>query len=297
MNTVLILGATGRFGRNAGEAFEKAGWRVRRFDRKTDTLDHAARGVDVIVQAWNPAYQDWEKQVMAMQPAVHKAALDNDATVIIPGNVYVFGAQTPSPWSHTSPYQASNILGRIRIEMENSYRKAGVKTIVLRAGDYIDTLPSGNWFDMIMAKKLGKGVFTYPGRSDIEHAWGYLPDVARAAVLLAEKRDQLERFTDVNFPGYTLSGQQLVELIARIRGHEVRLKPFSYLPIIALKPFVKMFRHLDEMKYLWTTPHRLDGTLFNALLPGFEHTPVEVALAKATAFAPQPQNAPQHATA
>ena len=47
--TVLILGPTGKFGRNATLAFEKAGWSVRRFDRKSDTLDMAARGVDVIV--------------------------------------------------------------------------------------------------------------------------------------------------------------------------------------------------------------------------------------------------------
>ncbi len=35
--TVLILGATGRFGRNTGDAFRAAGWTVRAFDRKTMT--------------------------------------------------------------------------------------------------------------------------------------------------------------------------------------------------------------------------------------------------------------------
>ena len=109
--TVLVLGPTGRFGRNAATAFENAGWQVRRFDRKIDTLETAARGVDVIVQAWNPPYQHWQAQVLAMQPAVHRAALDNDTTVIIPGNVYVFGGKTPAPWSPTSPHHATNLLG------------------------------------------------------------------------------------------------------------------------------------------------------------------------------------------
>ncbi|MCP4818375.1 MAG: epimerase, partial [Shimia sp.] len=42
--TVLILGANGRFGRNAAIAFENAGWTVRRFDRSKDTLRQAVHG-------------------------------------------------------------------------------------------------------------------------------------------------------------------------------------------------------------------------------------------------------------
>ena len=52
--TVLILGASGRFGRNAAQAFADAGWQVHRFDRRSDDLMQAVRGVDVIVNAWNP---------------------------------------------------------------------------------------------------------------------------------------------------------------------------------------------------------------------------------------------------
>ena len=40
--TVLILGPTGRLGRNAALAFESAGWEVRRYDRAKDTLWDAA---------------------------------------------------------------------------------------------------------------------------------------------------------------------------------------------------------------------------------------------------------------
>ena len=61
--TVLILGASGRFGRNAARAFRAAGWTVRGFDRQTDTLEQAARGMDVIVNAWNPLYPDWARQL------------------------------------------------------------------------------------------------------------------------------------------------------------------------------------------------------------------------------------------
>ncbi|MGH1576736.1 epimerase [Planktotalea sp.] len=288
--TVLILGASGKFGGHAALAFESSGWNVRRFDRTSDSLDTAARGVDVIVNAWNMNYSQWAKQQLTIQPAVHRAALANDATVIIPGNVYVFGEQTPAPWSNTSPYRAQNPLGRLRIEMEQGYRDAGVRTIVLRAGDYLDTKASGNWFDKILVSSLKKGVLTYPGNPSIDHAWGYLPDLARASVELSEKRNELARFTDVCFPGYTLSGQELANALASVRGQDVRIKQMAWWPLRLLSPFVAEMKHLIEMSYLWRTPHSLDATHFDALLPDFEMTPLEDALRRASAFVDATKN-------
>jgi nucleoside-diphosphate-sugar epimerase len=279
--TALILGANGRFGRAAAIAFETAGWTVRRFDRKADTLPDAAIGADVIVNAWNPLYTDWARDVPRFTRQVIDAARASGATVIVPGNVYVFGADAPDTFSETTPHAAQNHLGRIRIEMEAAYRSAGVRTIILRAGDFIDTDASGNWFDIILTKNLGKGVFTYPGRPDIPHAWAYLPDAGRAAVALAEMRDRLAVFEDVPFPGFTLTGREIQAGLARATGRKLRLKKMSYLPIWAVAPFWRMGRRILEMRYLWSKPHHLDGSKFRRLLPDFRPTPVETALASA----------------
>lgn len=279
--TVLILGSNGRFGHHAALAFEAAGWTVRRFDRNTDDLNKASLGVDVIVNAWNPLYTQWASQVPNQTAQICDVAKRNHATVIVPGNVYVFGSQTPAPWSEKSTYAAENPLGQIRIKMEETYRNAGVKTIVLRAGDYLDTRKSGNWFDQIMTKKLNKGVFTYPGNPDIPHAWAFLPDVCRAAVQLAEKRTELPEFCDVPFPGYTLTGTEIAGLVDQSVEGSVRLKQMSWWPIQAMSAVWPMGRKLVEMRFLWNTPHWLDESQFNALLPGFEHTPPQQALALA----------------
>lgn len=287
--TILILGPTGRFGRNTALAFENAGWAVRRFNRKTDTLETQARGVDVIVNGWHPAYSRWEAEVMAMQPQIHRAALANDATVIIPGNVYVFGEHTPAPWSDKTPYRATNPLGKIRIALEQSYRDAGVRTVVLRAGDYLDTEASGNWFDKIMAPSLRKGVLTFPGKINVARAYAFLPDVGRAAVELSEKRNTLDRFTDVCFPGYTLSAEQMSQSLARARGHGVRIKEMSWLPLRLVWPFMPDMKHIFEMRYIWNTPHSLDGARFKALLPDFKTTSPEEALRQASSFVVLPK--------
>ena len=286
--TVLVLGPTGRFGRNAALAFENAGWNVHRFDRKTDDLDTEARGVQVIVNGWHPPYSKWAAEALQMQPAIHRAALANDATVIIPGNVYNFGETTPAPWSDTTPHLAQNSLGKIRIDLEQGYRDAGVRTIVLRAGDYLDTSASGNWFDKIMAPSLKKGVFTFPGQPEIKRAYGFLPDVARAAVALSEKRDAFPRLIHVPFPGFTLIAAQIAAHLANARGQDVRIKQMAWWPLRLAWPFMADIKFLFEMRYIWNTPHSLDGARFHELLPEFKETPVEDALRQAAEFVPLP---------
>lgn len=278
---VLILGATGRFGRACSSAFSKTGWDVRHFDRNSGDLTQAAIGAQVIVNGWNPAYPDWAVQVPDLHAQVIGAARVSGATVIVPGNVYVFGADTMRPWSENSPHGAKNPLGKIRVEMEAAYRRSGVQTILLRAGDFLDTQASGNWFDMILIKELAKGKFTYPGNPEIPHAWAYLPDLARAAVALAEQRQDLPVYTDVPYSGYTLTGQEMLAAVNQLITRPVLLKPMAWWQLHLAKPFWAMGRCLLEMRYLWDTAHRLDGMLFETLLPGFHQTPMDVALASA----------------
>ncbi|MEX0308264.1 MAG: epimerase [Ruegeria sp.] len=283
--TALILGANGRFGRNASQAFSNAGWAVRRFDRRNDELRTAARGADVIVNAWNPPYPDWARQVPDLHRQVIDVASEHDLTVIVPGNVYVFGADTPGPWSSETPHLARNPLGRIRIEMEEAYRASSVRTIMLRAGDFIDTTASGNWFDQIMIKRLQRGRFVYPGNPDIPHAWAYLPDLTRAAAALADMRSELPRYCDVPFAGYTVTGNDMAQILSLVTGQSVEIKQMAWWQLQLARPFWRLAPHLIEMRYLWDTPHQLDDRFFSELLPGFVCTELSEAMRNAI---PQP---------
>lgn len=279
--TVLIAGASGRFGAHASTAFERAGWQVRRFDRAHDTMMEAARGVDVIVNAQNPPnYRNWETEIPRITSDVIAAAKAHGATVLVPGNVYNFGLQ-PGPWSDATPHSANTGKGKVRAEMERAYRASGVPTIILRAGDFIDTRASGTWLDLVILKSLSKGKFVYPGADDAAHAWAYLPDLARAAVELANKRAELERFCDVAFPGFAVTGREMAAAFSDVIGRELKVSRMGWWPIRVASPFWSLGRSLLEMRYLWDHAHWLDGGRFDALLPGFEMTPLGDALASA----------------
>ncbi|PQO24590.1 epimerase [Rhodobacteraceae bacterium WD3A24] len=279
--TALILGGSGRFGRATAEAFAKAGWHLRRFDRARDSLPEAAMGADIIVNGWNPPYHRWAAELPGLTAQVIEAARASGARVIIPGNVYVFGAGSGPVLSESAPHAAANPLGRLRTRMEAAFRAAGVPTLVVRAGDFLDTRASGNWFDMVLTKRLDRGRLTYPGPLDVPHAWAYLPDMARAAVELAERRETLRTFEDVPFPGYTLTGRELAAALARASGRPVRARRMAWWPLRLARPVWPLASGLLEMRYLWAMPHRLDGDRLARLLPEFRNTPLDVALASA----------------
>ena len=279
--TVLVLGASGRFGGAAAHAFHAAGWEVRRFDRSRDRLPDAALGADVIVNGWNPPYGAWADTLPGLTEQVIAAAKASGATVIQAANVYVYGDRLPAVLGPDTPHAATNPLGRLRIEMEAALRASGVQVLLLRAGDFIGPEPSGNWFDRVIAAKLDRNRLVWPGDPDVAHAWAWLPDLGRAAVALAERRETLGRFEDIGFPGYTLSGREIAALIGRARGREPEIKRMSWLPVRLAAPFWKDGRGLLEMRYLWDRPHRIDGARLDAIAQGFATTPPEQAFAEA----------------
>lgn len=280
--TALILGPSGRFSRHMADAMTRHGWDVRRFNRSTDTLPDAAIGADLIVNGWHPPYLQWADMVPALTAQVIGAAKASGATVMIPGNVYVYGEDVPKVMAPDTPHRATHPLGQIRRTMEAAYRDAGVKTVVLRAGDFLDTEASGNWFDMIIAAKIGRGKLSYPGPLDTVHAWAFLPDLAEAGAALAEGLADLPTFTEFTFEGFSMTGAEMAQAITRATGKPITAKRMSWMPIQIAKPFWKEAKPLLEMRYLWQNLHRLDGSALAKQVPEFTPTPLDDALRQAT---------------
>lgn len=277
--TALILGASGKIGRHFTKAFRDAGWLTRAYTRGSD-MNAAAQGCDVIVNGLNPpAYHDWETLLPAITRQVIGAAKTSGATVLFPGNVYVYGAQ-PGPWSEATPHKPCSRKGAIRAQIEAQYKAAEVQTIILRAGDFLEAEIGDSHVDMVYLRAFSKGVVTAFGDPDVERAHAWLPDMARAAVMLAQMRADLPRFTDIPFPGLTFSTAQLADGLARQSGRKLTVKPFPWWLFSVTAPVWELAREMKEMRYLFNTPHRLSGARLAQLLPDFLPTPFEQVLAE-----------------
>ncbi len=271
--TVLIIGASGKIGRHARTAFERAGWTVRAYDRNAGDMARQARGAEVIVNGLNPPnYHNWATLIPQITFQVIDAARSSGATVIVPGNLYVFG-DTAGVWSETTPHRPTSRKGHIRARMEQTYARSGVQTILLRAGDFISGTPGDTDLMGVMhLRNLRRGVITALGPADTMHAFGYLPDWAECAVRLAEKRADLPVWTDVCLGGANFTMNDLASVLAETLGRPLRVKEFGWWQMRLAAPVWELARELQEMRYLWSTPHSLDQSKLRALLPDFRNT-------------------------
>lgn len=296
--TVLILGANGRLGRAAAAAFAAAGWRVLAQARRalaekhpglqpilceaSDTeavLKACAGGVDVIVHGWNPPYTDWEKQVPLLTESALQIARRTGALLMLPGNVYNFGRALPAVLDEDTPQQPSTSKAAIRIALEQRLQAAsaeGVRSVVIRAGDFIGGAGPGTWFDLVIASKLVQGRFTYPGPMQLAHAWAWLPDLARVFVAVAERRTGLAPFEVLHYAGLTLTGCELHAACERALDRPLQVKQLPWWLLRLAGPVAPMLRALVEMRYLWQRPHRLQQRRLEQLLGNVPQAGVDV---------------------
>ena len=303
--TVLILGARGRFGLAAAQAFADAGWRVLGQKRpgddqpndpriewlgidlnNTQALAAAARGAAVVVHALNPAYthKAWRAQVAPMMAAAIAVTRVLDATLMVPGNVYNFGASMPAVLREDTPQVAQTIKGQVRIAMEAQLQRSGVRGVVIRAGDFFGS-GRGTWFDAAIVKDIQKGVFTYPGPRDVATPWAYLPDLARTFVAVALKRAQLRPFEVFHFAGHNITAQQWLDALDPLARAQAWVKPGAHLkrrmlpwPLLRLGAwFVPTWAALVEMHYLWRSSYALANDKLTALIGPEPHTPLALA--------------------
>ena len=322
MNTALVLGITGGIGGEIALALLRRGWRVRALHRnpasvavpeemrgkiewisgdamKRDDVIAAAQGVSTIVHAVNPPkYNNWAGLVLPMLDNTIAAARAHRARVVLPGTIYNFGIDAFPVLSEYSPQTPHTRKGRIRVEMEKRLREAaplGVRTLIVRAGDYFGPRAGNNWFaqGLLAGSTQVRRVF-YPGPRELGHSWAYLPDVAETVARLLEADDRLEPFAVFHFRGHWLPrGVEMAETICRVAGLGTkRIYSFPWWALRLAAPFVEVCREMLEMRYLWRVAAELDNTKLLSVIGVEPHTPLEEAVTAAlthrtTASAPE----------
>ncbi len=300
--TALVLGATGGIGGAVARRLLAGGWQVRALVRDParaglmagvrwiggDALDRAAvvaaaDGARLIVHAVNPpGYRDWSTLVLPMLDNTIAAARSSGARVLLPGNVYNYGAGAPQPLREDTSQQPSSRKGAIRVEMERRLRDAGVKALVVRAGDFFGPRSGNSWFSQgVITPGRPVRAVTNPGDAGVGHAWAYLPDVADTMVRLAEQEPRLGVFECFHFRGHwDADGSALLAAVRRVCGDEsIKDRRLPWLALRLLSPFVTVFREMAEMRYLWRAPFELDNARLVRFLGAEPHTPLDEAIA------------------
>ncbi len=299
----LVIGAAGGIGGETAAALSRHGWAVRGLTRRpqpahpqidwipgdamnADDVLRAAQGVQLIVHAANPpGYRDWDKLVLPMIDNTIAAAKAVGARIVLPGTIYNYGPDAFPLLGETSPQHPLTRKGAIRAEMEKRLKAAadnGAPVLIMRAGDFFGPRMTGNSnFSSAMIQQGGpvKRILEVAD-TGIGHAWAYLPDLAEAIARVLDRADKLGGFDVFHFAGHYLATGEMAQAIKTATGNpRLRVWPFPWLLVLALQPFVRLFRELAEMRYLWRTSIALDGRKLAAFLgDALPATPLDVAV-------------------
>ena len=240
----------------------------------------AAEGARIIVHAANPpGYANWAKLVPGMLDSSIAAARATGARIVLPGNVYNFGPDAWPRFTETSPQNPKTRKGAIRVAAERRLEQSGVRSLIVRAGDFFGPRSGSSWLTEGWVQK-GKPLkaVTLPGPAEITHAWAYLPDFAESIVRLAEREADLPTFAVFNHGGHQLTGGQMADALDRIAGRKLARRSLPWFAMAAASPFVEMLREMLEMRYLWNHEVLPDNAKLVATLGEEPHTPLDQAL-------------------
>ncbi|WP_319531691.1 NAD(P)H-binding protein [uncultured Cohaesibacter sp.] len=288
----LVLGASGGVGGAVASALLRHGWVVLGMARKVPATSRddlaalewvvgdalvledvvaAAKGVDVIVHAVNPAgYRNWDRLVMPMiRNSIAAAKANGCARLVLPGTIYNFDPATNPVIDETSPQNARSRKGRIRAELEQALKDASseVPVLIVRAGDFFGPGTRSSWFAEAMVakgKRLRRIINPAKGAG---HSWAYLPDLGETFAQLFDREDQLKPFEVVHFEGlYDESGNEMTEAIMEAVGRSLPVWRMPWWLFRVLAPFGGFPREVAEIIPHWTHPLRLNNRRLLELL-------------------------------
>jgi nucleoside-diphosphate-sugar epimerase len=304
----LVIGATGTIGSEATRALLEQGWQVRALTRdperarrafgraaridwrpgdamRTQDVIAASESVRVVVHAANPpGYKNWKGLALPMLESSIAAAKAAGARLVLPGTVYNFGPDVPVVVDETAPQRPVTRKGQIRVAMEERLReasRAGVRVLIVRAGDFFGPRAENSWFSQGVVKP-GRPLrsVVYPGHHEAGHAWAYVPDLARTIVALLERESELSAFEVFHFKGHSF--ERGVDLAVATRAAagtpDAPIRRSPWFVIYLLAPFIETFWEMIEMRYLWSSSLLLDNEKLVAFLGEEPHTPLPEAL-------------------
>jgi nucleoside-diphosphate-sugar epimerase len=295
----VVLGASGGTGRAIVDELVRQGRRVRTVGRdlpadlpaavervRADLYDpaealRAVDGASVVYHAAQPPYARWSGSFERMNDAVARAAGDAGARLVFADNLYMYGPGA-SPMRETTPQRATDRKGALRIRLAADllarHERGEVEVAIGRSSDYFgphgrNTGLGERAFGALLEGKAAAGV----GSVDQVHSFSYLPDLARALVVLGDRDEAAGRVWHLPVMD-PITVRAFMERAFAVAGSPARIRVDGPLALKLAGLFVPMAREVSVVLYQWTEPFVSDWSAFSAAFGPFERTPLDEAL-------------------
>jgi nucleoside-diphosphate-sugar epimerase len=301
----VVLGATGGAGGALVSELAGRGHRVRAVSRKpatdlpegveqvaADAADPAqtrmaCAGATAVYHCVQPPYQRWAAEFPPLTQSIADAAAAAGARLVYADNLYAY-APAHGPITEDLPAQPTTNKGRIRALMAErllaAHRSGTLQVAIGRSSDYYGPGGANSVVgDTLFGAAVKGNRARWMGRMDLPHSLNYLPDVARALIILGARPEALGEVWHLP-AAEPVTGRGFVELIAAALGRPVKVTATSRLALRLAGLFDLRARETTEMLYQWERPFVLDASRFQHAFGPFEPTAHPQAVATTVAW-------------
>jgi nucleoside-diphosphate-sugar epimerase len=233
-------------------------------------LAELAAGADVLVNAVNPPYTDWDEKWPPMAAGFLEAAERSGAALLIIGNLYAYGHPTTPMVERVTPEAPNGHKGRIRQKMWHDakalHQSGRIRAVEIRAADYFGPGATAGMSYLnqyaITPAMAGQNARHNKGVVDVPHSWTYVPDIGRLAAAIAGSDPAGDAWGRVwhvpTTPPKSLTDvANEVATIAGVPARTPRSYPSFVKTLLRVSPLI---RELDEMAPAFTAPYTLDSS-------------------------------------
>jgi nucleoside-diphosphate-sugar epimerase len=251
---------------------------------KPADIKRAFQDVSVIYHCVNVPYDRWTEVMPLATDNILAGAIEKQANIVFPGNVYVYGRfqRIPAPEDH--PLAATSKKGKLRIELEKKLMGAHsdgmVKVVIPRFPDYYGPNVTNNLMKPIFMAAVSGKKARWIGNLDVPHDFVFIEDAAAACIMLGETADAYGKVWHVPGAG-PITGREFIEFTFKAADNKPNIGLSSKHLIRVAGLMNPEIRELIELMYEFEEPLVLDGSKFSTKFPLFKYTPHEKGIKKA----------------
>lgn len=300
MRKALVLGATGGMGYSIVNELSMRGIEVVAFARNREKLkrmfkddpnvtikagdafnqkhlETAADDIEVIFQAINIPYGDWESKLIDLNKNIITTANKFSAKIAVVDNIYSYGKSNGDKISETTPKKPHTKKGKLRLDMEYLYRNSRVPFLIAHFPDFYGPFAENAQLNYMLRQIAVNKKARFIGNQDVLREHIYTLDGAKAIVDLAAKEDSYGQCWNV--PAYdVISGQEIIKLIHEVTGYNKKVGTVTKNMLRFIGMFDKQMREFVEMQYLNEESVVLDGQKFEKHVGPVPKTPYKEGL-------------------
>lgn len=223
---------------------------------------------------------EWPK---IMSNFIHASKI-NKFKIIFFDNIYLYGpSPLKNPIEEDHPRTPPSKKGQVRLDVANMLESAisggEINAVIARSPDFYGPNVKNSMLYISAIENILKGKKPqFVGNPSTKHNYIYLPDAARALVVLANDDAAYGQTWHLPTSLATFTTTDLLDKAAKICGQKPGVQVISKLGVKILKLFIPILREVEEMTYQTEHDYNFSSQKFEKAYPAFQITDYDAGL-------------------